>query len=101
MEEKQAVPGPRVRRPSKRDYRLLSELRYLIRCFLGIQPDGGGVRAGLTARQHQALLAVKGAPRRSDDNRVLGGEIAYPPSERGRTGRTRAGRGSGADQAGA
>ena len=61
MEEKRTVPGARVRRPSKRDYRLLSELRYLIRCFLGFSQTAA-VRAGLTARQHQALLAVKGAP---------------------------------------
>ena len=61
MEEKRTVLGARVRRPSKGDYRLLSELRYLIRCFLGFS-QAAAARAGLTARQHQALLAVKGAP---------------------------------------
>ena len=42
-----------------RDYRLLSEFRYLIRCFLEFS-ETAAVRAGLTARQHQALLAIKG-----------------------------------------
>jgi DNA-binding MarR family transcriptional regulator len=60
MEGKRTAPGARVRRPSKRDYRLLAELRYLIRCFLEFS-QAAAARAGLTARQHQALLAVKGA----------------------------------------
>ena len=42
-----------------RDYRLLSEFRYLIRCFLEFS-ETAAVQAGLTARQHQALLAIKG-----------------------------------------
>jgi len=42
-----------------RDYRLLSEFRYLIRCFLEFS-ETAAVRAGLTTRQHQALLAIKG-----------------------------------------
>ena len=42
------------------DYRLLSEFRYLIRCFLEFS-ETAAVRAGLTPRQHQALLAIKGA----------------------------------------
>jgi DNA-binding MarR family transcriptional regulator len=42
-----------------RDYRLLSEFRYLIRCFLEFS-EIAAVHAGLTARQHQALLAIKG-----------------------------------------
>ncbi len=41
------------------DYRLLSEFRYLICCFLEFS-ETAAVRAGLTARQHQALLAIKG-----------------------------------------
>ncbi|QPC92969.1 MarR family winged helix-turn-helix transcriptional regulator [Mesorhizobium sp. INR15] len=43
------------------DYQRLSEFRYLIRCFLEfsqVQAED----AGLTARQHQALLAIKGFP---------------------------------------
>ena len=42
-----------------RDYRLLSEFRYLVRCFLEFS-ETAAVQAGLTARQHQALLAIKG-----------------------------------------
>jgi DNA-binding MarR family transcriptional regulator len=48
-------------RPHRRDYRALSEFRYLIRCFL----EFGKVAAdgiGLPSRQHQALLAIKGFP---------------------------------------
>ena len=42
------------------DYRLLSEFRYLLRCFPEFS-ETAAVRAGLTSRQHQALLAIKGA----------------------------------------
>jgi DNA-binding MarR family transcriptional regulator len=44
-----------------RDYQLLSEFRYLIRCFLEFS-EAAAAQAGLTSRQHQALLAIKGAP---------------------------------------
>ena len=50
---------PAAARLGTRDYRLLSEFRYLIRCFLEFS-ETAAVRAGLTARQHQALLAIKG-----------------------------------------
>jgi DNA-binding MarR family transcriptional regulator len=43
------------------DYQRLSEFRYLIRRFLEfsqVQAEG----AGLTPRQHQALLTIKGSP---------------------------------------
>lgn len=59
MEDRPAPLGARARKPSRRDYRLLSEFRYLIRCFLEFS-QVAAARAGLTARQHQALLAVKG-----------------------------------------
>ena len=49
------------RRLDQRDYRQLSEFRYLIRCFLEFS-EAAAVRAGLTPRQHQALLTIKGAP---------------------------------------
>jgi DNA-binding MarR family transcriptional regulator len=42
------------------DYRRLSEFRYLIRRFLAFS-ERAASRAGLTSRQHQALLAIKGA----------------------------------------
>ena len=51
--------GAAAARLGTRDYRLLSEFRYLIRCFLEFS-ETAAVRAGLTARQHQALLAIKG-----------------------------------------
>ena len=43
------------------DYRRLAEFRYLIRCFLEFS-EAAAAREGLTPRQHQALLAIKGAP---------------------------------------
>ena len=62
----------RPRRLSKADYELLGEFRYLIRRFLAFSEDAAR-RAGLTARQHQALLAIKGTPGR---RRVSVGELA-------------------------
>jgi DNA-binding MarR family transcriptional regulator len=44
----------------RRDYQQLSEFRYLIRRFLEFS-ETAAARAGLTTRQHQALLAIKGA----------------------------------------
>jgi DNA-binding MarR family transcriptional regulator len=49
------------RRLNQREYRRLAEFRYLIRCFLEFS-EVAAVRGGLTPRQHQALLAIKGAP---------------------------------------
>jgi DNA-binding MarR family transcriptional regulator len=46
---------------SKVDYQRLSQFRYLIRCFLEFSQTRAH-DAGLTARQHQALLAIKGFP---------------------------------------
>ena len=52
-------PIPATPCPDQPDYRLLADFRYLIRCFLEFsQLAAQGV--GLTARQHQALLAIKG-----------------------------------------
>lgn len=48
-------------RPSQADYETLSEFRYLIRCFLEFSQNAART-AGLTPRQHQALLAIKGFP---------------------------------------
>ena len=45
---------------STHDYQRLSAFRYLIRCFLEFS-EAAAVEAGLTTRQHQALLAIKGA----------------------------------------
>lgn len=41
------------------DYRRLAEFRYLLRHFL-IFSENAAADAGLTAQQHQALLAIKG-----------------------------------------
>ena len=50
-----------ARRLNQQDYRRLSEFRYQLRCFLEFS-EAAAVQAGLTPRQHQALLAIKGAP---------------------------------------
>jgi DNA-binding MarR family transcriptional regulator len=41
------------------DYRRLSDFRYAIRCFLEFS-EQAAQSAGVTSRQHQALLAIKG-----------------------------------------
>ncbi|HYL33799.1 MAG TPA: helix-turn-helix domain-containing protein [Stellaceae bacterium] len=46
------------------DYLRLAEFRYLLRHFLAFSERAAG-RAGLTAQQHQALLAIKGYPARA------------------------------------
>jgi DNA-binding MarR family transcriptional regulator len=57
---------------TRADYQALSEFRYLLRRFLEFsQTAARGV--GLTPRQHQALLAIKGFP---DDRRVTVGDLA-------------------------
>ncbi len=54
---------PKKPRPdiSQADYQRLSEFRYLIRRFLEFSQIQAN-DAGLTPRQHQALLAIKGYP---------------------------------------
>ncbi|HVZ06785.1 helix-turn-helix domain-containing protein [Rhodopila sp.] len=61
--------GRRARKLELRDYRLLSKFRYLIRCFLEFS-EASATRIGLTARQHQALLAIKGT--REDATPTIG-----------------------------
>ena len=51
-------PRPTI---SQADYQRLSEFRYLIRRFLEFSQTKAN-EAGLTPRQHQALLAIKGVP---------------------------------------
>lgn len=62
-------PRPAI---SEADYQRLSEFRYLIRRFLEFSQLQAQA-AGLTPRQHQALLAIKGFPR---DGTVTIGELA-------------------------
>ncbi|MEC4590007.1 MULTISPECIES: MarR family winged helix-turn-helix transcriptional regulator [Nitrospirillum] len=56
----------------KADYELLAEFRHVLRRFLSFSEDAAAV-AGLTAQQHQALLAIKGYPGR---DHVTVGELA-------------------------
>jgi len=51
----------RKRVPSQADYEALSQFRYLIRCFLEFSQEAAKAE-GLTPRQHQALLAIRGYP---------------------------------------
>ena len=57
---------------TRTDYERLAEFRYLLRRFL-IFSEGAAVEAGLTAQQHQALLAIKGF---SGRDRMATGELA-------------------------
>ena len=52
------MPG---RRLTKADYQRLADFRYYLRKFLTFSEKAAG-GSGLTAQQHQALLAIKGAP---------------------------------------
>ena len=45
------------------DYRALADFRLALRLFLAFSKQAAA-QAGLTAAQHQALLAIKGMPRR-------------------------------------
>ena len=66
------VSTARKRRLQKADYETLAELRYLLRRFL-VFSENAAVATGLTAQQHQALLAIKGFPGREY---VTTGELA-------------------------
>ena len=54
------------------DYERLAEFRYLLRRFLIFSEDAAG-QGGLTAQQHQALLAIRGFGR---DKPLTTGELA-------------------------
>lgn len=60
------------RRLTKNEYESLSAFRYALRRFLRFSEEAAEA-VGLTARQHQALLAIKGFPGRE---RVTNGELA-------------------------
>jgi hypothetical protein len=53
----------RPRSLGRADFETLAEFRYLLRQF-GAFSAAAARQAGLTAQQHQVLLAVKGFPRR-------------------------------------
>ena len=65
-------PPPRARPLADADYERLAEFRYLLRRFMIFSEDAAG-QAGLTAQQHQALLAIKGFGR---DRPLTTGELA-------------------------
>src|ERR1700729_2907500 len=56
----------------KSEYETLAAFRYALRQFLRFS-EAAAQEAGITAQQHQALLAIKGFPRR---DRVTVGELA-------------------------
>lgn len=62
----------RRRKLERSDYQALSEFRYLLRCFLEFSQDAAR-KGGLTTRQHQALLAIKGF---AEDRPVAIGDLA-------------------------
>ena len=51
------------RRLSKSDYEALANLRYALREFMAFSKSAAGA-VDLSPQQHQALLAIKGAPNR-------------------------------------
>jgi DNA-binding MarR family transcriptional regulator len=53
----------RPRRIDKSQYEMLAAFRYALRRFLRFS-EGAAEAAGITAQQHQALLAIKGFPAR-------------------------------------
>ncbi|MGV3532530.1 MAG: MarR family winged helix-turn-helix transcriptional regulator [Chthoniobacteraceae bacterium] len=57
---------------SQMDYETLAEFRYALRKFLHFSEQAAGL-AGLTAQQHQALLAIRGFPGREQ---ITIGELA-------------------------
>jgi DNA-binding MarR family transcriptional regulator len=63
---------PPHRQLADTDYERLAEFRYLLRRFLIFSEDAAE-QAGLTAQQHQALLAMKGFGR---DKPMTTGELA-------------------------
>src|SRR5579872_5953432 len=56
---------PATPRLLKSDYETLAAFRYALRRFLRFS-EGAAEKAGITAQQHQALLAIKGFPGRDD-----------------------------------
>jgi len=61
-----------ARKITKSEYEALANFRYALRQFIHFSEEAAGA-VGLTPRQHQALLAIKGFPGR---DRVLVGELA-------------------------
>ncbi len=62
----------RPRQIDKSQYETLAAFRYALRRFLRFS-EGAAEAAGITAQQHQALLAIKGFPAR---DKITVGELA-------------------------
>ena len=62
----------RPRRIDKSQYEMLAAFRYALRRFLRFS-EGAAKAVGITAQQHQALLAIKGFPAR---DKITVGELA-------------------------
>lgn len=58
--------------PTQKDYERLAQFRHALRCFMAFSEDAARA-AGLTPKQHQALLAIKGTPAGAD---VTVGDLA-------------------------
>lgn len=63
MKKNPSLPRASGPRPSTADYALLAEFRYALRRFIAFSEDAAHA-IGLAPQQHQALLAIKGAPGR-------------------------------------
>ncbi len=71
----------RQRRPVAGDYERLAQWRHLLRRFL-VFSESEALRHGLTPRQHQALLAIKGFGRRAPlTTGAAGGLSRDPPAQ--------------------
>jgi DNA-binding MarR family transcriptional regulator len=70
MSTRTKKPARRALKPA--DYERLAEFRYVLRHFL-IFSENAALAAGLSAQQHQALLAIKGV---STDTPVTAGLLA-------------------------
>jgi DNA-binding MarR family transcriptional regulator len=64
--------SPKETRVSQPEYETLAAFRYALRRFVRFSEEGAAA-AGLTPRQHQALLAIKGFP---GGDGVLVGDLA-------------------------
>ena len=67
-----SATGGKKRGVSKAEYETMAAFRYALRRFLHFSEEGA-TSVGLTPRQHQALLAIKGFPGRES---VTIGELA-------------------------
>ena len=67
----------------KSQYETLAAFRYALRRFIHFSEEAAQA-AGITAQQHQALLAIKGFPARDKRHRGrVGGTIAASSPQRG------------------